>query len=96
VTIIGDGEPFGAALAFVETPLAVEAVLPAILLGLPEDGLLWFAYRKGLAAKATGLSRDVGWGPVYEAGYQPVRSIAFDAYWTGLRFREAGLVKAWG
>jgi len=28
---------------------------------LPDDGLLWFAYRKGAAAKASGLSRDSGW-----------------------------------
>ena len=62
--------------------------------GLPADGLLWFAYRKGGAAKASGFNRDNGWAALTEAGYRAVRSISLDEVWTGLRFRELAKVKA--
>ena len=88
------GEPFDGAIAFCLNPTEVESFAGQILQGLPEDGLLWFAYRKGEAAKASGLSRDVGWTALNAKGFNPVRSIAFDDEWTGLRFRHDTMVKA--
>ena len=91
---IADGPAWDAALAFCESPEEVRLHSGPAMQGLVEDGILWFAYRKGEAAKRSGLSRDVGWGPLGEAGYRGVRSIAFDDVWTGLRFREASKVKS--
>ena len=88
------GEPCDGVIAFCETPAEVEAFSAQALEVLPEDGLLWFAYRKGDAAKASGLSRDEGWQALAAAGYRPVRSISIDDSWTGLRFREKAKVKA--
>ncbi len=91
--LVEPGQACDAALAFCDSPADVAASAPQALTGLIEDGVLWFAYRKGKAAKASGLSRDVGWDALEALGYRPVRSIAFDEDWTGLRFREASRVK---
>ena len=94
VTLVGPDEPRDAALAFCNGPDEVARSAPLALTDLAEDGPLWFAWRKGAAAKQTGLSRDVGWAPLDALGYRGVRSIAFDDAWSGLRFREAWRVKA--
>ena len=89
-----EGGPCDAVVAFCESPAEVAANASKAIAALPADGLLWFGYRKGAAAKASGLSRDVGWAALSELGYRGVRSIAFDDAWTGLRFREISRVKA--
>jgi len=94
--VLTDGPAWDAALAFCETPDDVGRHARETMRGLVEDGILWFAYRKGAAAKASGLSRDLGWEVLGEAGYRGVRSIAFDEAWTGLRFRETSKVKSSG
>jgi len=88
------GEDFDGAIAFCETAAELESFAGQILERLPEDGLLWFAYRKGEAAVESGLNRDKGWESVYARGLRPVRQIAFDGTWSGLRFRPAAKVKA--
>lgn len=93
VAPVGAGEPCDAAIAFCQTPDDVARFAPLAMAGLVDDGVLWFAYRKGAVAKASGLSRDVGWDALRENGWRTVRSIAFDEAWTGLRFRETSKVK---
>ena len=90
------GQACDAALAFCTSPADVAAFAPQALTGLIEDGVLWFAFRKGAAGKTSGLGRDVGWGPLERLGYRPVRAIAFDDDWSGLRFRETVRVKPRG
>lgn len=92
-TLTPPDQPCDAALAFCRGPDEVAGLAALAMQGLAEDGPLWFAYRKGAAAKQSGLSRDLGWAPLRELGYDTVRSIAFDDEWTGLRFREAWRVK---
>lgn len=87
------GEPYDGVLAFCANPTEVEAFAAEVLPGLPEDGLLWFAYRKA-AEKAIGLTRDAGWEALADAGFRPVRSISLDNDWTGLRFRRRAVVVA--
>jgi len=88
------GEAFDGAVAFCENPVEVESFALQIIAELPADGLLWFAYRKGDAARASGLNRDIGWSALDQLGYRAVRSISFDDTWTGIRFREKALVQA--
>ena len=88
------GESYDGVIAFCETPAEVDSFARQALDGLPEDGLLWFAYRKGEAAKESGLSRDEGWQSLGAEGFRPVRSVAIDDTWTGIRFRPKALVKA--
>jgi hypothetical protein len=87
------GQACDAAIAFCTSPADVAAFAPQALTGLVEDGVLWFAFRKGAAGKKAGLGRDVGWDAINALGYRPVRSIAFDDNWSGLRFRETWRVK---
>lgn len=94
VTLVEGGLACDAALAFCETPEDVPRHAKDAMGGLVPDGLLWFAYRKGAAAKQSGLGRDVGWSALGEAGYRGVRSIALDETWTGIRFREISKVKS--
>ena len=93
VRLVEPGQACDAAIAFCAGPADVAAFAPQALTGLVEDGILWFAFRKGAAGKTGGLGRDVGWEPVKGLGYRPVRSIAFDDDWSGLRFREAWRIK---
>jgi len=88
------GGAFDGAIAFCETPDDVKRYSAELIAHLPEDGLLWFAYRKGDAAKKSGLSRDAGWSALQALSYRVVRSIAFDDEWTGLRFRPIEKVKS--
>ena len=81
-------------IAFAETPAEVDKFAGQALKALPPDGLLWFAYRKGAAAKTSGLSRDDGWTTLAAADWRPVRSVAIDEVWTGLRFKPVTLVKS--
>jgi len=87
------GEACDGVIAFTHTPAEVETVAEEVLKVLPRDGLLWFAYRKGAAGKAAGLTRDMGWDPLRAAGWDTVRSVSIDDIWTGLRFRAAELIK---
>ncbi|MGZ3275287.1 MAG: hypothetical protein ACXU82_20130 [Caulobacteraceae bacterium] len=93
VTLVEPGQGCDAALAFCAGPADIAAFAPQALTGLVEDGVLWFAFRKGAAGKKSGLGRDVGWDPLAALGYRPVRAIAFDDAWSGLRFRETWRVK---
>ena len=90
---VRQGDPFDGAIAFCANPAEVAPFAGQILAHLPEDGLLWFAYRKGAAAKASGLSRDTGWEPLKAQGLDTVRSVAIDDEWTGLRFRPVRAIK---
>lgn len=88
------GSPCDGVIAFCETPAEVAVFTRQALEVLPEDGLLWFAYRKGDPAKASGFNRDSGWEAMGTAGFRPVSSVAIDDTWTGLRFRAHDKVKA--
>ncbi|HEY3522754.1 MAG TPA: hypothetical protein VGK63_03535 [Candidatus Limnocylindrales bacterium] len=60
---------------------AMAAVRPA--------GRLWVSYPKGGSGVETDLNRDVRWGPLADAGWQPVTQVAIDRVWSALRFRPA-------
>lgn len=92
VEIVHEGEAHDGVLAFFESPTEVAALAGRILARLPEDGLLWVAYRKGTVGRAAGLTRDMGWQPFVDSGWRPVRAVAIDEEWSGLRFRPAALV----
>jgi len=91
---VREKDAYDGVIAFFETPAEVSAVVPRILPEMPPDGLLWVAYRKGEAGKAAGLTRDRGWEPLAEAGWRPVRQVALDEDWSGLRFRPKEKVRA--
>jgi hypothetical protein len=88
------GEPCTGVIAFAANPAEVRSFASQALAVLPPDGLLWFAYPKGSAGKAAGISRDQGWDALAAADWRPVRSVSIDDDWTGLRFRPVEKVKS--
>jgi hypothetical protein len=94
VETVRAGESYDGVIAFCENPVEVESFARQAIPGLPRDGLLWLAYRKGATGKVSGLSRDIGWDAVGQLGFRTVRSVAIDDVWTGLRFRPVELVKS--
>jgi hypothetical protein len=94
VETVRPGEACDGVIAFAENPLEADKFAAQALKALPADGLLWFAYRKGEAAKKSGLSRDDGWAALAAADWRPVRSISIDETWTGLRFKPVAAVKS--
>ena len=94
VEIVHEKDAYDGVVAFFETPEEVAVLAPRILKEMPPDGLLWVAYRKGKEAKTAGLNRDTGWESLDTAGWRPVRQVAIDDEWSGLRFRPRELVKA--
>ena len=54
----------------------------------------WSGYPKGSSKHYTSeLGRDAGWQPLGALGYEPMRMIAIDEDWSGLRFRKAEFIK---
>jgi hypothetical protein len=59
-----------------------------------EDPVVWFAYPKKSSRKfRSDISRDSGWSPLGDLGFEPVRQIAIDEDWSALRFRKADFIK---
>lgn len=77
------------ALAFVQTLAAVAHVARELVPRLEGDAVLWCAYPKGSSKRYTcEFNRDTGWQALGDAGFEPVRAVAIDEDWSGLRFRR--------
>lgn len=85
--------PFDFALIFLKAcqdlPLAVAAAQ-----SLADDAPFWCCYPKQSSKRYTSdLSRDKGWQPLGDLGFEPVRQVALDEDWSALRFRKAEKIK---
>jgi hypothetical protein len=80
------------AIAFVRCKADVKTMAASVLSTIVEDALLWFAYPKKSGPLQSDLSRDSGWEPLYEAGFDSVAQVSIDETWTGFRFRPKHLV----
>ncbi len=80
-------------IAFVRCQADLQKVAQATLESVAADGLLWFAYPKKTSSIKSDISRDTGWEPVFNAGFDSVAQICIDDTWTGFRFRAKHLVK---
>lgn len=59
------------------------------------DALVWFAYPKGTSKQyRSTINRDTGWQVLGAAGFEPVRMVAIDEDWSGVRFRRAEFIKS--
>lgn len=76
-----------AALIFIT---ALSDVLPLIQQGIQKvgpQGLLWLAYPKGTSGVKTDVNRDKMWAAALPSGWRPIRMVALDDTWSGMRFR---------
>ena len=59
-----------------------------------DDTLLWICYPKKSSKKyKSPITRDEGWDPVIDLGWEGVRQIAIDDDWSALRFRPREAIK---
>jgi hypothetical protein len=85
---------YGFALFFVKSCADIEKVAPKAAEKIEGDGLLWFAYPKKSSPNYTSdISRDDGWKPLGELGFEGVRQVAIDDDWSALRFRHVDHIK---
>ena len=83
------------ALVFITSCAEIAQLAAPVLQYMTADGVLWFAYPKKSSRKyKTDLSRDDGWQPLGQVGYEPVRQIAIDEDWSALRFRHVQNIKS--
>lgn len=81
-----------AALVFVTLREHAEARLAEGAALLRPGGLLWMVYPKGGSKVPTDINRDKLWDALSGTGWRPVRQVAIDTTWSGLRFRPAAEV----
>ena len=85
---------FGFILIFVKSYKEVVKFAQLAKNNLNEDGNFWFAYPKKSSKKYTAeISRDIGWQPLGDLGFEAVRGIAIDDDWSALRFRHVENIK---
>ncbi len=93
-TQIKEGEKYQFILCFVSEAADIESSSPSLSQILEEDGLFWWAYTKKSSKKyTTDITRDFGWQPLGDLGFEPVRMVAIDVDWSALRFRPVKLIK---
>lgn len=89
-TAINHERKYACAIGFVQSAEEVLQFGVPIARQMEADGLFWMAYPKKSSKKyASAISRDEGWGPLGELGYEAVRLVAMDEDWSALRLRKA-------
>ena len=93
-TLTGE-ERYDFAIVFVKSCAQVAEFAAPVVEHMNDDALLWFAYPKKSSKKyKTDLSRDGGWQPLGQLGYEGVRLVAIDADWSALRVRHVSKIKS--
>lgn len=87
-------EAYDFVLIFVKSCSEIQHYAEAVKTALNEDALLWLAYPKKSSKKyQSDISRDDGWQPLGDLGFEGVRQIAIDEDWSAVRFRDARFIK---
>ena len=82
-------------LAFVTSQPEVDAAVRVAAERASGDAVVWFAYPKGTSKRyRSTINRDTGWQVLGAAGFEPVRMVAIDEDWSGVRFRRAEFIKS--
>ena len=82
-------------LAFVTSQPDVDKAVRVAAERTSGDAVVWFAYPKGTSKRyRSTINRDTGWQVLGAAGFEPVRMVAIDEDWSGVRFRRAEFIKS--
>jgi hypothetical protein len=68
--------------------------LAATLASVGADTLLWISFPKQTSGLATDITRDQGWEPLHEAGWEAVTIVSIDDTWSALRFKRRAAIRA--
>jgi len=80
---------------FVKKAVEVLQYAPTAVECLDGDGFLWVSYpKKSSKNYKSELSRDHGWEPFGESGFEPVTQVSIDDDWSALRFRHVDNIKS--
>jgi hypothetical protein len=91
---IAGGPPLDFSLAFVTKQAEVDAIAKSVAERAAGDAVVWFAYPKQSSKKyKSEIDRDRGWDVLGAAGFEPVRMVAIDEDWSGVRFRRVDFIK---
>jgi hypothetical protein len=89
-----DAKEIEFSLAFVTKQKELDTLAKSIARLAKGDAVVWFAYPKGTSKRyRCEFNRDTGWEVLGKLGFEPVRSVAIDEDWTGVRFRRVEFVK---
>lgn len=72
---------------FARNRAELEAAWRRIAKHLTPSMAFWVSFPKGTAVKNNDLTRDVGWDTITAAGWDGVRIVAVDAYWSSLMLK---------
>ncbi len=78
---------------FVSNTDELTRLAPEAIQAVKRAGVLWISYPKQSSKVKTDITRDRGWEPVREAGFEPVSMVSINDVWSALRFRPSELVK---
>jgi hypothetical protein len=82
------------AIAFVIQQAEVDAAARILGKLAKGDAVVWFAYPKQSSKRyKSEIHRDRGWDVVGKEGFEPVRAVAIDEDWSGLRVRRVEFIK---
>lgn len=86
---LSNTSPLKFLLAFVTHRTEISRIAARLHLEAGGDPVVWFAYPKKSSKRfPCDFSRDSGWEPLGEVGFEAVRQIAIDEDWSALRFRR--------
>ena len=94
VNTIENDNGYAFILAFVYDAQGIASLAVDMKDSLSQDAKFWIAYPKKSSKKyKTDISRDHGWQPIGDLGYEGVRQVAIDEDWSALRFRHVDFIK---
>jgi hypothetical protein len=87
--------PLAFGIGFAMTRAELDELSKTFVSCLQGDAIVWVAYPKKSSKRyQCEFDRDSGWKLLGEAGFEPVRQVAIDDDWSGLRFRRAEHIKS--
>ncbi len=87
-------QKFDSILAFTQNQAALATAAHVVLGATTDDPKVWLAYPKKSGKVKTDLTRDAGWGPMFDAGWIVVAIVSIDGTWSAVRFRPKHLVQS--
>ena len=81
-------------ITFVIKQAELNAAMRAVAKLAEGDAVVWFAYPKKSSKRyKSEVGRDDRWGVVGQEGFEPVRGVAIDEDWSGLRVRRVEFIR---